>query len=86
MRRLAFLFAVAVGLIAAADCHRAHGHRLTGGVGCQGFLIPNLDLDIFAGGLFKAEDDFGPTQASVAVYYIGLGLTWRYGNGSGQLN
>jgi hypothetical protein len=59
-------------------------HRITGGIGRQGFLIPSFDLDLFAGGLFHANDQFGNTEASVAVYYIGMGLTWRYGDCSTQ--
>ena len=46
--------------------------------------MPNLDLDLFAGGLFNAHDEFGDSQASVAVYYVGMGLTWRYGDCSRQ--
>jgi hypothetical protein len=43
--------------------------------------VPNLDLDLFAGGLFNATDEFGPhTQTSVAIYYVGMGMTWRYGD------
>lgn len=55
-------------------------HRLTGGIGRQDFLFQGVDLDIYAGGLFPASDDFGPhTTAKVAAYYLGMGLTWRYG-------
>lgn len=55
-------------------------HRLTAGVGCQDVLIPGVDLDLFAGGLFTATDQFGDhTQVTVSAYYVGLGLTWRYG-------
>ena len=68
-----------IQLFQAAAVPAVNQHRLTGGVGRQGFLIPNLDLDLFAGGLFKGQDDFGAhTQASLAMYYIGLGMTWRY--------
>ncbi len=74
-----------VQLFQAASVAFVNQHRITGGVGCQGFLIPNLDLDLFAGGLLPAQDTFGATtQASVAVYYVGMGLTWRYGDGSRQ--
>jgi long-chain fatty acid transport protein len=67
-------------LFQASSTALINQHRLTGGVGCQGFLFPSVDLDIFAGGMFKSRDDFGPeSQASVALYYIGMGLTWRYG-------
>ena len=55
-------------------------HRLTGGVGRQDFLFQGVDLDLYAGGLFPASDQFGAhTDASVAMYYLGMGLTWRYG-------
>jgi long-chain fatty acid transport protein len=67
-------------LFQAASTAAISQHRFTGGIGRQDFLVPNLDLDVFAGGLFHATDQFGPhTQASVAVYYVGMGLTWRYG-------
>ena len=47
--------------------------------GLSDFLVPNLDLDLFAGGLFQAEDQFGANSVSVAIYYVGLGMTWKYG-------
>jgi long-chain fatty acid transport protein len=68
-------------LFQAASTAVINQHRLTGGIGRQGFLLPNLDLDLFVGGLFRATDQFGPhTEASVAAYYVGMGLTWRYGD------
>jgi long-chain fatty acid transport protein len=70
-----------VQLFQAASTAVINQHRITGGIGRQDFLFPKVDLDLFAGGLFNATDDFGPhTQASVAVYYAGMGLTWRYGD------
>ena len=74
----------AVQLFQASSTATINQHRLTGGIGRQGFLVPNLDLDLFAGGLFNANDEFGDSQASVAVYYIGMGFTWRYGDCSSQ--
>jgi long-chain fatty acid transport protein len=68
-----------IQLYQAASLATINQHRITGGYGRQGFLIPSLDLDLFAGGQLKATDQFGATQASVAVYYVGMGLTWRYG-------
>ena len=54
-------------------------HRITVGVGREGFLVPNLDLDFFAGFLPKQSSQFGAnTEASLAMYYIGMGLTWRF--------
>ena len=74
-----------VRLFQAASTPCVNKHRLTAGVGCQGFLVRSLDLDLFAGGLFKGEDQFGnDTQASLIVYYIGVGMTWRYGDGCGH--
>jgi long-chain fatty acid transport protein len=64
----------------AAETAAINQHRLTGGIGRSDFLFPGVDLDLFVGGLFKADDQFGPnTRASVAMYYLGLGLTWRFG-------
>ena len=59
-------------------------HRITAGFGRQGFLIPNMDLDVFAGVLVNAHEDFGASRASLAMYYTGLGFTWRYGDCSRQ--
>lgn len=56
-------------------------HRLTAGIGRQDFLFRGMDLDVYAGGLFTATDRFGDnTQVTVSAYYLGLGLTWRYGS------
>ena len=53
--------------------------RITGGIGRQDFLIPGMDLDLFAGGMLTASDNFGPHNSAVlAIYYIGMGMTWRY--------
>ena len=68
-------------LFQAASVAAISQHRLTGGIGREDFLVPNLDLDLFAGGLFNATDQFGPhTQTSLALYYVGMGMTWRYGD------
>ena len=69
-----------VQLFQAASIPAINQHRITAGIGRQGFLVPSLDLDLFAGGLFNAHDVFGDSQASLAIYYVGTGLTWRYGN------
>ena len=37
-------------------------------------------MDLFAGVLFKDTESFGPdTTASLAIYYLGLGMTWKFG-------
>jgi long-chain fatty acid transport protein len=74
----------AVQLFQAASTATINQHRITAGIGRQGFLVPCLDLDLFAGGLLSASDEFGDSAASVAAYYIGTGLTWRYGDCCGQ--
>jgi long-chain fatty acid transport protein len=68
-------------LFQAASAPFVNQHRLTVGYGRTGFLVPNLDLDIFGGVMFNANESFGPdTSASLALYYLGLGLTWKFGN------
>jgi long-chain fatty acid transport protein len=74
----------AVQLFQAASTATINQHRITAGIGRRGFLVPALDLDLFGGGLLNAHDEFGDSQASVAVYYLGIGLTWRYGDCSQQ--
>lgn len=68
-----------IQLFQAASMAVINQHRITAGVGRQGFIVPSLDLDVFAGGLLPAADQFGSTRATVTVYYAGLGLTWAYG-------
>ena len=63
----------------AAILPAVNQNRITGGIGRQDLLIPGLDLDLFAGGMLPASDNFGPhNSASLAIYYVGLGMTWRY--------
>lgn len=55
-------------------------HRISGGFGLKDVLICGLDMDFFAGGLLREEESFGAHSSSdVAIYYVGTGLTWRYG-------
>ncbi|MFZ1935877.1 MAG: hypothetical protein WCB27_20040 [Thermoguttaceae bacterium] len=70
----------AVQLFQAASTALINQHRITVGIGRQGFLIPTLDLDLFAGCLVRASEEFGASQTAVAVYYLGTGLTCRFGN------
>jgi long-chain fatty acid transport protein len=70
----------AIQFFQASETAVINQHRLTGGFGREDFLFPGVDLDLFAGGLLPAEDQFGDhTRVSVAAYYLGMGLTWRYG-------
>ncbi len=56
-------------------------HRLTGGVGIRD-VLPGLDLDLYAGGMFKNSGRYGHTIASLEGYWVGAGLTWRFGRGA----
>lgn len=55
-------------------------HRFTAGVGKRD-VLPGIDLDIFAGGMFENTEQFASTVASVQSYWVGAGLTWRFGRG-----
>ena len=56
-------------------------HRVTCGVGvCD--VIPGVDFDLFAGGMFEESQTFGITTATVKSYWIGTGLTWHFGRGA----
>ena len=63
----------AIQLLQASSLCLISQHRITVGVGREDFLIKGLNLDLFAGGLLKATDQFGPFESSVAAYYAGHG-------------
>ena len=60
-------------------------HRFSGGFGIRN-ILPGIDFDASAGGMFDAEDYFGVVGSgsgvSVASYWVSFGLTWRFGRGS----
>jgi len=57
-------------------------HRFTVGLGRKD-ILPGLDMDFLAGFAPEASEVFGPyTSSSLASYWIGTGLTWRFGRGS----
>ncbi len=59
-------------------------HRISGGIGVLD-VLPGVDLDIMAGGMFRDTEQLGAfTTTSIASYWIGGGLTWRFGRGSCQ--
>jgi long-chain fatty acid transport protein len=54
-------------------------HRMSFGVGIVD-AMPGVDLDFMAGGMFHDDEQLGPTtSSSVESYWIGTGLTWRFG-------
>ena len=57
-------------------------HRISGGIGLTD-VLPGVDMNLFAGGMFEESGTFGLTSASVASYWVGFGTTWRFGRGSG---
>lgn len=56
-------------------------HRLSGGVGIRD-LLPGVDLDLTAGGMFYAADQFGLSAVDAESYWAALGITWRFERGS----
>jgi long-chain fatty acid transport protein len=56
-------------------------HRMTAGVGMRD-VLPGMDMDLFAGGMFANTEQFASTIASVESYWVGTGITWRFGRGA----
>jgi hypothetical protein len=53
-------------------------HRLSGGFGYSG-VIPGLDFDAFAGGMFPATEFLGnSTRVDICSYWAGVGFTWHF--------
>ena len=56
-------------------------HRISAGIG-RVDVLPGIDIDLFAGGMFRSSQDLGSfTTVDVTSYYLGFGLTWRFGCG-----
>jgi long-chain fatty acid transport protein len=57
-------------------------NRISFGIG-RTDLLPGLDLDLMAGGMFQDTEQLGGfTTSSIESYWIGTGLTWRFGRGA----
>ncbi|QDU28873.1 Outer membrane protein transport protein (OMPP1/FadL/TodX) [Anatilimnocola aggregata] len=57
-------------------------HRISAGVG-KVDALPGIDLDVMAGGMFRDSEQLGNfTTTSIASYWIGVGLTWKFGTGA----
>jgi long-chain fatty acid transport protein len=68
-----------VQLYQAAAVPLVNQHRITGGIGRQNLLFPGMDLDLFGGGMLPESGRFGThSTTSLGLYYVGVGLTWRY--------
>lgn len=56
-------------------------HRMSFGLGITD-LLPGIDTDLLAGGMFKDSERLGSfTETSIQSYWIGFGLTWRFPRG-----
>jgi long-chain fatty acid transport protein len=57
-------------------------HRISGGIGVVD-ILPGIDLDLMAGGMFRSREQLGDfTTTSIQSYWLSLGLTWRFGRGA----
>ncbi len=57
-------------------------HRLTGGIGIDD-VIPHVSVDLFAGVMLPESAEFGThTTAALKVWFIGGGVTWKFGQPS----
>ena len=57
-------------------------HRISFGVGVAD-VLPGIDMDLMAGGMFRDTEQLGNfTTTSIESYWIGVGLTWRFGRGA----
>ena len=57
-------------------------HRISFGLGIAD-VLPGVDFDMMAGGMFRDNQQLGNfASTSIESYWIGLGLTWRFGRGA----
>lgn len=57
-------------------------HRISAGIGVVD-VLPGIDIDLMAGGMFRDREQLGDfTVTSIESYWIGFGLTWRFGRGA----
>jgi long-chain fatty acid transport protein len=65
----------------AAQTQVIYRHRVTAGLGYQGFLAPFLDLDLHAAYQLEEDRDYGEskhTNAEVSSWHAGFALTWHF--------
>jgi long-chain fatty acid transport protein len=57
-------------------------HRISLGLGVVD-VLPGIDMDLMAGGMFQDDERLGNfTTTSIESYWVGVGLTWRFGRGA----
>ena len=60
----------------------ANPHRISFGIG-RTDVLPGIDMDLMAGGMLRSTDELGrDTTVMLTSYWIGFGLTWRFGRGA----
>lgn len=77
-----------VAYLQAAETPVIYEHRVAAGLGYEGFLLPNLDVDLNGGWQFENDRDYGSgslsgggsSRAEVHSWYAGFGATWRFDN------
>ena len=59
-------------------------HRMSAGFGYSD-VIPGLDFDAFAGGMFPATEFLGnSTRVDISSYWVGIGFTWHFDRPEGR--
>lgn len=53
-------------------------NRISAGIGIPN-IVPNVDFDFFAGGMFQNSQELGRSFASIKSYWLGGGFTWHFG-------
>jgi long-chain fatty acid transport protein len=57
-------------------------NRISLGIG-RTDVLPGIDLDLMAGGMLRDTEQLGDfTTTTIESYWIGMGLTWRFGRGA----
>jgi long-chain fatty acid transport protein len=57
-------------------------HRISAGIGIRD-VLPGMDMNLFAGGMPRVSQEYGPfTAVDLESYWVGFGMTWRFGRGS----
>ncbi|XZE18208.1 OmpP1/FadL family transporter [Pirellulaceae bacterium SH449] len=57
-------------------------HRISGGIGIVD-VLPGIDFNMMAGGMLPDTQQLGQfTTTNIQSYWLGFGLTWRFGRGA----
>ena len=65
-----------------AELPNINQHRISAGVGIRD-ILPGVDMDLFGGGMPRESENYGEfTSVNLQSYWVGFGLTWRFGRGA----